>query len=177
MKMTFAVLILALVATVAFGQPQSGMGMGPGPNNDRPAKAGPHAIFAKLNLSEDQQTQVEKMRIDMQKKQTALDSKIRIARLEMQEIYNAATPDRNAIEKKMKEISDMQLQEKLIHVDHQFAVKAILNPEQQKIWKEHMKSAGEGRHMRERMMERRMDCDTDRTIERRIEKRIQKKVE
>jgi hypothetical protein len=54
----------------------------------------------------------------------------------------------------MKEVSELQYQEKLNGLDHLFAVKAILTPEQQKMWKEHMKQMGP--EMRERMMGRMM---------------------
>jgi hypothetical protein len=48
-------------------------------------------------------------------------------------------------------------------LDHVFAVKGILTPEQQKIWKEHMREMGP--EMKERMM--------GRTMERRIEREIE----
>ena len=42
------------------------------------------------------------------------------------------------IEKKMKEVSDLQYQEKLAWLDHTFAVRAILTPEQIGVWKKGM---------------------------------------
>lgn len=170
MKKLVAVLFMAAMTTIAFAQPEPGMGMGkgPGPGDGARPMRGRQELMAKLKLTDDQQAQMEKMRFDVQKKQTALQAKIRIARLEMQELFGAANPDKAAIEKKMKEVSELQYQEKLNGLDHLFSVKAILNPEQQKIWKDHMKQAGP--EMRERVMERLMGRGTERTIEREIER-------
>jgi|WetSurMetagenome_2_1015567.scaffolds.fasta_scaffold843791_1 Spy/CpxP family protein refolding chaperone len=184
MKKILAFVAMMVCVATAFGQGPGGMGMGPGPNHDMPDNDGPQGIFDTMNLTEDQQTQIEKLRIDMQKKQTALHAKIRIAELEIQELFDAPTIDRTAIEKKTKEISDLQLQLKMNMIDHQFAVKGILTPDQQKLWKRHMKSMAQGGPMRhqmmERMMDRRMDRDAggpeDRVIERRIERKIEKDV-
>lgn len=170
MKKLVAVLFMAAMTTIAFAQPEPGMGMGkgPGPGDGARPMRGRQELMAKLKLTDDQQAQMEKMRFDVQKKQTALQAKVRIARLEMQELFGAANPDKAAIEKKMKEVSELQYQEKLNGLDHLFSVKAILNPEQQKIWKDHMKQAGP--EMRERVMERLMGRGTERTIEREIER-------
>ncbi len=159
MRRLLAVVMMVMVGTLVFAQNQGGMGKGMGPRDGTGPMHERQDMMAKLNLSEDQQAQMHKMRLDLQKKQTALQAKVRIARLEMQELYAAANPDKAAIEKKMKEVSDLQYQEKLAMLDHQFSVKAMLNPEQQKIWKKHLQRTGHG--MRERVMERR--------IERRIE--------
>lgn len=170
MKNVIVVFCIVALSAAAFAQPMAGTGTGRG-NGPMAGREGRSNLIARLNLSEDQQAQFDKMRIDIQKKQTLIQSKIRIARLEMQELYNAATPDRNAIEKKMRDISDLQLQTKLNHLDHMFAVKGILNADQQKIWKQHMQAMGEGGLMRHRMMDR--DGDSDRPARRRIERRIE----
>jgi Spy/CpxP family protein refolding chaperone len=144
MKQLVAVLCMAVMTTLAFAQPQqeTGMGMGPGGRRaDRPMR-GRADLIAKLNLTEDQQAQLQKLRINFQKKQTELRSKIRLIRLDMQELFTAPNPDRAAIEKKMKEVSDLQYQEKLNGLDHLFSMKAILTPEQQKIVRDHVKRVG-----------------------------------
>jgi Spy/CpxP family protein refolding chaperone len=179
MKKSLATVVLMVFTAAAFAQGPGGMGMGPGPgpNCDMPCDDGPRGIAGKMNLTEDQQGQMDKMRIDVQKKQTAVHSKIRIAELEMQELYGAPSPDRNAIEKKMKEILDLELQMKMIQLDHQFSVRGILTSEQQKVWKQHMKFMGKGRSMRHRMMDRDMNHGMRGPEERIIERRIEKKVE
>jgi Spy/CpxP family protein refolding chaperone len=164
MKRLVAVLFMAAMTTLAFGQPGPGMGMGPAHGDGERPMHGRKDVLAKLNLTEAQEAQMQKLRIEFQKKQTVLQSKIRIARLEMQELFGAADPDRAVIEKKMKEVSELQYQEKLNGLDHMFSVKTILNPEQLKIWKNHMKQAGP--EMREHMMDRRMDRRMQRPVER-----------
>lgn len=95
-------------------------------------------MIEQLNLTDAQEVQMKKLRADHQKKQVALQAKVRIARIEMREMMDAAAPDRSAIEKKMKEVSDLQYQEKLAWLDHTFAVRAILTPEQIGVWKKGM---------------------------------------
>jgi Spy/CpxP family protein refolding chaperone len=171
MKRLVALLFMAAITTLAFSQPEPGLNMGipiAGPGGHGPWMHGRKELMSALKLTEDQQTQMQKMRIDLQKKQTALQAKIRIARLEMQELFSAANLDRAAIEKKMKEVSELQYQEKLNGLDHLFSVKAILSPEQQKIWKDHIKQAGP--EIRERMMDRMMGRRMDRRHERDTER-------
>jgi nickel and cobalt resistance protein CnrR len=175
MNKLVAVVVMAVCAAAASAQP--GMGMGPGPNASLPAGNRHEAMMAKLNLTDDQQAQMEKLRIDMQKKQTALRAKIQIARLDMQELFNATAPDRNAIEKKMKEIGDLRLQQELNQLDHQFAVRGILNPEQQKIWKHEMMFGGPQGRMGGRMRGWNMEDEMRPGVERRIERRIEKNIE
>ncbi|MBI4535147.1 MAG: Spy/CpxP family protein refolding chaperone [Ignavibacteriae bacterium] len=94
-------------------------------------------MMDRLNLTADQKTQMQKLHIDMQKRQAQQSAKIRTAQLELKELFLAEKLDRSAIEKAMKNIADLRQQAALSRVDHWFAVNAILTPEQQKIWKEH----------------------------------------
>jgi Spy/CpxP family protein refolding chaperone len=98
-----------------------------------------------LNLTDPQKVQMEKMRTELEKKQVTIHGKIAVLRVEMKELVQADNPDRNAIEKKMREVSDLQYQLKVNGLDHAFAVKGILTPEQQKIWKKHLLQMGEER--------------------------------
>lgn len=146
-RLVLTTLLAAALAVPSFAQPQAGPD---GQRQGQRMRVERKGMMGDLNLTEQQQTQMQKLRLDMQKKQVALQSKIRLARIELQEIYLADNPEKSAIEKKMKEISDLQYQVKVAHVDHQFAVKNILTAEQQKIWKKHMMNAG--MDMREREM-------------------------
>ncbi len=125
---------------------QSGMDNDSDARPRRGARQDRMAMAEKLNLSEKQQSQMDKLRIDKQKKQVALQGKIRLLRVEIQELYLPENPDRNAIEKKMKEVSDLQHQAKVAALDHMFAVRTILTPEQQKLWKQHVRKTGPGKH-------------------------------
>ena len=132
----FAALV-ALGAALVIAQPAPVPGAAPAP---RPVQERGMRWTARagndLNLTDQQKNDMAKLRIEMQKKNTPIQSQIRLARLEIQQLMLADSPDRAKIEKQMKEISDLELKVKLNALDHQFAVKKILTPEQQKIWKE-----------------------------------------
>jgi Spy/CpxP family protein refolding chaperone len=126
-----AILLLCLATTVALAQPMGRMGM-----RDRMMDRG-ERIKSQLKLTDAQEKQMAKLRIELQKKQIPIQAKIKTARLEMQELMMADKPDRSAIEKQMKVVSDLQYQAKLNHLDHMLAVRSILTPEQLEIWKKH----------------------------------------
>jgi len=111
-------------------------------------RQGPRLI-EELNLTEQQEAQWKDLRFALEKKQTATQAKADVARIELKELLSAEKLDRAAIEKKTKEISDLQYQMKLAHIDHMFAVLNILTPEQQEEWKEHMARPRSG--MRDRL--------------------------
>jgi Spy/CpxP family protein refolding chaperone len=115
------------------------------------------AMAEKLNLTDQQKKDMQKLRIEMEKKNTPLASQIRLARLEIQQLMLSDNPDKAKIEKQMKEVSDLELKMKLNGLDHAFAMKNILTPEQQKIWRENRggfgwiggpAGRGEQRHIR-----------------------------
>jgi Spy/CpxP family protein refolding chaperone len=95
-----------------------------------------------LNLSDAQKKDFAKLRIEMARKNTPLQSQIRLARLEIQQAMLADKPDRAQIEKSMRQVSDLQLQIKLNGLDHLFAMKNVLTPEQLKIWKDQRGNQG-----------------------------------
>ena len=119
---------------------------------------------AKLNLTDAQQKEIQKLRIDLEKKQTQIHAKIRTERLDMKGAFLSDNPDRAAIEKGMKAVSDLEYQLKSTWLDHWYAVKSILTPEQQKTWKKEIGNfmeEGKGRGMgimmhRQGMMKNRM---------------------
>ncbi len=110
----------------------------------------PKNMMEKLNLTEDQKKKMEKMHFDMQKKQIDGKAKVKTAEIELKELFNADKPDKSAIEKKIKEISDLKGKMRTNHVDHWFDVNSILTPEQQKTWKEKLDKPM--RHKRLKMM-------------------------
>jgi len=151
-RLVMTSLLAAALAGPSFAQPeaQSDVQMGPG----RRLMQERNVMMDKLNLNEQQQSQMEKFRLEMQKKQITLQSKIGLLRLDLKEIFLGDNPEKSAVEKKMKEISDLQHQEKVAFVDHLFAVKSILSAEQQKIWKKHMLKVG--MEFQERIMDRKV---------------------
>jgi Spy/CpxP family protein refolding chaperone len=131
----FAVVTLFLAAQVAFAQPPGGPGACCMP--DRPERPGME-FMKDLNLTEKQMDDLHGLRASFEKKMIETQAKIRLVRVDLRELAGAEKPDRAAIEKKLGEISDLQLKEKLALVDHLFQAKGILTPEQQKKFREHM---------------------------------------
>ena len=113
---------------------------------------GPEKMDQLLNLTDEQESKIEKLRGEMQRTMVQNRSKIQIARIDLRELMDADTPDRGAIEKKLKEISDLQVKQRMAMFDHRADVEKLLTPDQKKIWKEHR---GEGRmEARQRVMRR-----------------------
>lgn len=125
-KPLFHAILCSLFAfTFAFGQ---------GP--ERPHAGPPHTrVLEKLNLSDAQKKDIEKLNTDFAKQLVDQQAKVKIAAIELHSLMKADSPDKGAIEKKINQISDLQAQNRMLGVDHWFSVNKLLNPDQQKIWK------------------------------------------
>jgi Spy/CpxP family protein refolding chaperone len=134
--------VLIAAATILI----SGVGLGqqgPGPAQGRPqaGEGGRQRVMRfrteageKLNLSDEQKKSIQKLRLEMEKKNIPLHSQIQLARLEIKEQMTAEKPDRAKIEKSMKQVSELEFQLKVNRLDHLFAVRNLLTPEQLKSW-------------------------------------------
>jgi Spy/CpxP family protein refolding chaperone len=153
-----AVVALIIFAQIALAQPPGGpAGRGACCMPNRPL--GPGAEFMKdLNLSEKQMDDLHALRTAFEKVMIETQSQIRLLRVDIRELAGTEKPDRQAIEKKLRDISDLQLKEKLALVDHLFQAKSILTPEQQKKFRGHMigRLLGDGGMTGEGMMKRPM---------------------
>jgi Spy/CpxP family protein refolding chaperone len=133
-------LLLFMATVVAWAQPRE--------YEDDDAPMGPMfgggRFMEKLDLTVDQQKQFDKLRTDMQKKQIDLHAKIQTSRLDIKDLFNDDSPNKSAIELKMNEVSKLQNDTKLNHLNFWFEVNKILKPDQQKIWKEHRMMLGGG---------------------------------
>lgn len=96
---------------------------------------GPLRLAEELNLTDAQKKEMQKLATALQKKNIPIRSQIELARVEIREQFTADKPDRAQIEKLMKQVSDLELQLKLNHLDHQFAVRGILDKDQLKQWR------------------------------------------
>lgn len=99
---------------------------------------GPAGMMAKLGLDEKQKADIAGLRTEMEKAMVGIQSKIKIARIDIKSLVMAESPDKSAIEGKMKEVSDLQYQAKKLTVDHLFSVYGLLTAEQKKTFREHM---------------------------------------
>ena len=104
--------------------------------NHPSSSGGPGArLRHQLKLTDDQRKHVDDLRFELRKKSVEQQAKIKTARLEVAELFRADQPNQSAIQKKVAEISQLQSAQRLLVVDHWFAVNKLLTPEQQKIWK------------------------------------------
>jgi len=104
------------------------------------APKGPNrGIMGKLNLTDEQKAKVESFRLDFQKRQIAVRSKIQTARIELQQILSSDKLDKSAIEKKLNEISKLEVEQKMNFINHWEQINQILTPEQKTIWKNTLK--------------------------------------
>jgi Spy/CpxP family protein refolding chaperone len=92
-------------------------------------------LIGKLNLTDEQKKDVEKIHFDAEKQSIALRAKLATMRLELRQILMAEAPDKSAIEKKMNDIADQGVQLRMVKVNSWFAVNKLLNADQQKEWK------------------------------------------
>jgi Spy/CpxP family protein refolding chaperone len=99
-----------------------------GPGNGR--------MIERLQLNDEQQTAIGRLRSEHQKQQIALRAKIATARVEFRELMQADKPDKSAVIAKQDEITRLQGQMKTAMTQFWFDVNAKLTPEQQKMWKQ-----------------------------------------
>jgi Spy/CpxP family protein refolding chaperone len=92
-------------------------------------------FMEKLNLTDEQKKDVEKIHFDSEKQTVAQRAKEETARIELQQLLKADAPDKSDIEKKINEIANLEVQMHMIKINSWFAVNKLLNPDQQKTWK------------------------------------------
>jgi Spy/CpxP family protein refolding chaperone len=92
-------------------------------------------LLRQLKLTDQQRKDIQDLRFDLQKKMIEQQAKVKTARLELAELFKADTPDKAAIENKAAEVSQLQSQQRILALDHWFAVNKLLTPDQQKVWK------------------------------------------
>jgi Spy/CpxP family protein refolding chaperone len=108
-----------------------------------------HKFIKDLKLTEEQKKDVDKIRLAMEKQQIAQKAKNETARLDLQQLFKEDNPNKPAIEKKLNEVANLEVQMRMIKVDSWFAVNKLLTLEQQKTWK---KALVAGSTMEQKMM-------------------------
>ena len=94
-----------------------------------------HKFMGKLNLTDEQKKDVEKIHFDAEKQTIAQKAKEETARVELRQLLKADAPDKSAIEKKINEIAELTVQMHMIKINSWFTINKLLTPEQQKTWK------------------------------------------
>ncbi len=123
-KILMALFAVAFIAVGSvFAQPRSGDDF--------------QSCLNRLNLTNEQQAQISKLRVQYEKDVIDLRASIAKARIDLRELLSAENYNRALIEKKMREISDLSLTLKLKRLDQWEGINKVLTPEQQKEWKQH----------------------------------------
>ena len=107
---------------------------------------GPRKFNEQLKLTEGQKKDFDKIHVDMEKQEIAQKAKNETARIDLRQLFKADSPDKSAIEKKMNEIADLEVQMHMIKVNSWFEINKLLTPEQQKTWKKALEYASEMQH-------------------------------
>jgi Spy/CpxP family protein refolding chaperone len=105
---------------------------------------------AKLNLTDAQQEQFQKISFDVRKKQIELKAKAETARLELRRLMTSDNLDKSAIEKKLNEVSAAQTALKMNRINGWIEKNKALTPEQQKLWKKELRHNPRGANKKER---------------------------
>jgi Spy/CpxP family protein refolding chaperone len=132
----FVAIALVMVGTSLYCQPAKGKG--------------PDKFIEQLKLSEEQKKDYEKIHVDMKKQEIAQKAKNETARFELRQLLKADNPDKSAIEKKLNEVAEIEVQKHMIRINSWFDINKLLTQEQQKIWK---KALGLSSEMQRRRME------------------------
>lgn len=92
-------------------------------------------FMEKLNLTDEQKKDVEKIHFDAEKQTIAQKAKVETAGIELRQLLKADAPDKSAIEKKISDIADLRVQMHITKINSWFAINKLLTPDQQKTWK------------------------------------------
>ena len=84
-----------------------------------------------LGLSDEQASRLRQVMVDAQKAGLKTRADLGVRRIELRELLRADQPDRDAVMKKVQEISELRGQLMKQRIDSLLASKAILTPEQQ----------------------------------------------
>ncbi len=95
----------------------------------------------KLKLTPDQEKQMRSITMKYAKERIQMRADLQVKQIEAKEIGIADNPDRSLLEKKLREIGEIQLRQKLMAFDQLMERKKILTSEQQKIAKEFFENA------------------------------------
>jgi Spy/CpxP family protein refolding chaperone len=128
---------LFIVAAAAVAQP------GGGPDRKE--------LMEKLKLNPQQQEQMKTIYKETARQMIDLRSEMQKKRIDMSDIMDADKPDRGKFERLSQDIAGVQVKIKLSLFDADQKVRAILDPEQQKIWKSYKEHRFE--MLRERFMQ------------------------
>lgn len=126
--------VLAVVAVVSLGAAGIAVAQAPerAPMRQR-ARGGMSAemMNTQLGLTDEQVSQLEKQRTDARRAAIQRRADTQLAKLELEQLMKADTPDEKAIAVRIKQLTDLHGAALKARVDGRLALKKILTPEQQ----------------------------------------------
>ncbi|HTY11628.1 MAG TPA: periplasmic heavy metal sensor [Bacteroidota bacterium] len=147
MKQILAAMLIASITVIANAQERSSEPPANKPREHmRMERDNP---MARMKLTDDQKNQLKDIRYHTDKKAIELRSQLALSRLELSRLLSSDSPDQEAIEKKINEVS---ANESALHVNKLngwFEANKILTPEQQKEWRKVLRTEAMA-HMRTR---------------------------
>jgi Spy/CpxP family protein refolding chaperone len=147
------ILVCTLGGVVWAQRARQGCDGHPGEEGGLPGGWGAVEMKKDLGLTEEQDRQVEGVKLEFLKGQVKRQADIKVARLEMMELAKKVPADFAALREKVKQVGAIELDSKLAGIDALEKAYRTLTPEQQKKVPELMRARWEGR--REQMHERR----------------------
>ncbi|MCL6480616.1 MAG: Spy/CpxP family protein refolding chaperone [Firmicutes bacterium] len=88
------------------------------------------ALRQQLGITEDQAAKIDSAQLEFAKQEIQRRAALRTKRLELAALLRAENTDRGAIERKLREINELELQTRLAQFDHSLAVRNLLTAEQ-----------------------------------------------
>ena len=112
-------------------------------------------VKAELGLTDEQVSRLRQITVDTEKSTVKVGADLAVQGIELRELLRADKPDRDAVMKKVQEISDLRGEMMKQHVEALLAAKTVLTPEQQKKIRAFIERRAAAEPWREKMMERR----------------------
>ena len=104
------------------GGPEGPQGRRPGMMMER--------LRSEVGLSDSQIEQLKKIHMDERKAAIRRHADLQIARIELRDLMAATSPDKAAVDAKVKQISDLQAANLRARVDGRMAARKVMTPEQ-----------------------------------------------
>jgi Spy/CpxP family protein refolding chaperone len=133
-----SVVVLAVLALTSMALAQ-----GPHPKMKMIKSGGPCCI---PDLTEEQQTQIDKLHLDLDKVVMPLKADLEVKKAELDKLLVTDKPDKKAVHKKIDEIYALKTKIKKTKVDNQLAVSALLTPDQRVAFHKHHSKFGMKHH-------------------------------
>ncbi len=127
-------LLLALSMPIFAQMGTAGDGYGQGKANK----------LQELQLTSEQEIQMQNLRYDFEKVQIALKADLKTEQLELKKIKQADEPNKKKIHAQIEKVGEKRVAMEKARADHQLEIRKVLTDDQYKIFKKNMK-AGAGR--------------------------------